>query len=343
MWCRQSCVNSFQQGCEFGEFAVLYRSNHQARELEIRLREMRIPYRLSGGSSFFDRAEVRDLMAYLRLLTNPGDDAAFLRIVNTPRRGIGATGLEKLASLAASQKQSMMATLTDPRLGVVLKLKQAETLRRFATLMVTITTKACQGDALEAVRELLSRLGYRNWLRQQFDIDVAEKRWENVTLMLNWLEQARHQSTESRSLSELVGELILNDALENDESDHNSDQVNLMTLHAAKGLEFQHVYIVGVEEDILPHKASIDEGGDQEERRLFYVGITRAMRSLTISTAAKRKRFGTMIDCNPSRFLEELPVEDVVWDLDASADPQQLRESGRAQLANIRALRINHN
>ena len=185
----------------------------------------------------------------------------------------------------------------------------------------------------------MDELGYRRWLQQTCEREVADRRWENIRQMLDWMDDARRRSAEPKSLADLVGELMLNDALEDEESENNDNQVHLMTLHAAKGLEFPHVHIVGVEEGILPHKVSIEEGSDQEERRLFYVGITRAMQSLVLSSAAKRKRFGAMHDCEPSRFLEELPSEDIDWDRGEQADPEQAQTSGRAHLASIRALR----
>lgn len=329
----------FRQQGKHGDFAILYRSNHQARELEIRLREMHIPYRISGGSSFFDRSEIRDLMAYLRLLTNPSDDSALLRIVNTPRRGVGATSLEKLAAMAKQNDQSLFATLLHPQLHRILKTTQANALCFFAQKMTEFADSAQTNDPVDTVRKLLDYLRYENWLKQSCDPEVATNRWQNIELMLQWLESAHHSAGTKRPLAELIGELILNDTLDQEQEEENTNQVNLMTLHAAKGLEFPHVFIVGVEEGILPHWVSVDEGNDQEERRLFYVGITRAMHSLTLSYAEKRTRFGKKIECEPSRFLKELPDGEIEWEKGQAGDPAHLQDTGRAHIASIRALR----
>ncbi len=331
--------HQFTHRSTHGDFAILYRGNHQARELEIKLREMRIPYKISGSSSFFDRGEIRDVMAYLRLLTNPSDDTAFLRVINTPRRGVGATSLEKLAGLANKRGLGMFNTLTDPELHLVLQSRQAQSLQGFAKEMSSLSELAKKSDPIDTVNAMLAAIEYERWLHKSCETADADRRWENVRLLIDWLEGANRHATEERTLPELVGELILNDALDQQKDEENTDQVNLMTLHAAKGLEFPHVYIVGVEENILPHKVSIEEGSDQEERRLFYVGITRAMRSLTLSYALNRKRFGDTMECEPSRFLQELPEDDVEWQDQKSASPAQVQDTGRAHLASIRALR----
>ena len=195
------------------------------------------------------------------------------------------------------------------------------------------------GDSIEVIRQMLEYLRYRSWLRQTCDMEVAEKRWDSINIMIGWLENARHNDDTDRTISDLVGELILNDMLEQQEEEDKDNVVNLMTLHAAKGLEFPHVFIVGVEEEILPHRNSVAEGDDTEERRLFYVGITRAMKTLFLSYAKKRKRFGDMIDCEPSRFLKELPAEDIEWDIGQPEDPEKQKDTGRAHLANLRAMR----
>jgi len=198
---------------------------------------------------------------------------------------------------------------------------------------------AAQDNPADTIEALLDTLDYEKWLHQASDTAIAEKRWESVNLLVDWVISAWRQSESDRSLPELVSELILNDALEQQKDEENTDQVSLMTLHGAKGLEFPHVHIVGVEENILPHRVSLDEGDDQEERRLFYVGVTRAMRSLTLSYAKKRKRFGDIIDCEPSRFLMELPQDEVDWEIQEVASDAQVQDTGRAHLASIRALR----
>lgn len=332
--------SQFQSGAKYKDFAILYRSNHLARILEIKLREMRIPYKLSGGHSFFDRTEIRDLLAYLRLLGNTSDDSAFLRIVNTPRRGIGATSLEKIAELATRSKQNLFDTIFDIELVSTIKPKQCETLKELASLLDQVTQMANDNDPIGAIDHLLEGIAYERWLSETCEAEVAKRRWENVKLLRQWIENSYNQSTENLTLADLVNELILTDILEKQGDDEEQDVVHLMTLHAAKGLEFKNVYIVGVEEEILPHRVSITEGSCEEERRLFYVGITRAMEKLTLSYASKRKRFGDHIECDPSRFINELPVDDLNWNkVEGETPVEQQQDLGRAYLAKIRAAR----
>ena len=332
--------HQFQHNSDYRDFAILYRSNHLARILEIKLREMRIPYKLSGGHSFFDRSEIRDVLAYLRLLTNPSDDSALLRIVNTPRRGIGATSLEKLAELANKSRKTLFEAIFDIELTSYLKPKQSDTLKQFAKMMSDIAKQTEEGNPVDGARGLLEEIGYERWLMETGEAEVAKRRWENVELLIQWLEKAELESEGHPTLTELVNQLILTDILEKQGDDEEENLVNLMTLHAAKGLEFKNVYIVGVEEDILPHRVSITEGSEEEERRLFYVGITRAMRKLTLSYAARRKRFGDHVECDPSRFINELPVNDLNWaKLETEQPAEQQKDLGRAYLAKIRAAR----
>ena len=330
--------HQFRFNSDFQDFAVLYRSNHQARIVEIKLREMRIPYRLSGGLSFFERSEIRDIMAYLRLLTNPSDDAAFLRIINTPRRGIGATTLEKIAQLASSKQQSMLDTLLDRDLANGVKPKLCERLKQFAQWIVQSGDDAERGDPVRVVKEMLDTLDYHRWLMDSSDEAAAQRRWENVNALVGWIENLATGEEEDSALSEILSQIILSDILDRQQQDSDHNQVSLMTLHASKGLEFKHVFIIGLEEDILPHRVSVLQDAVEEERRLFYVGITRAMQSLSLSYCRLRKRYGEMVRCDPSRFLEELPKEELQWDQDP-ADIEQNQASGRAHLANIRARR----
>ena len=183
--------HQFQSRGAYGDYAILYRGNHQARELEIRLREMRIPYRISGGSSFFDRGEIRDIMAYLRLLSNPADDSALLRIINTPRRGIGSSTLEALSQLARQRGEPLFTVLGDTGLADRLKPRQAETLRRFAERLGELAAKTDAGNAADTVRELVDFVGYRRWLRENNEATVADRRWDNVCLLLDWIERPR--------------------------------------------------------------------------------------------------------------------------------------------------------
>ncbi len=335
----------FEYKAEYKEFAILYRGNHQARILEQKLREMRIPYQVSGGLSFFDRAEIRDMLAYLRLLTNPSDDRAFLRIINTPRRGIGANTLEKLAQFSAGRSLSLFDGVFENELRDVVKPKAFDTLRRFCQRLVELSEDAERGEAVEVFRQLLDELTYQDWLFDNNEEAQAERKWENIEELLGWMksivDDLPEQSADADTgrLSQVVSQIILRDILDRQAQDKEQDQVSLMTLHAAKGLEFNYVTIVGLEEDILPHRVSIDEQGIEEERRLFYVGITRAMKNLTLSFAAKRRRYGETVQCEPSRFLEELPQDELIWEgrgKEVSAEKQQMNK--KAQLANMRSM-----
>ncbi len=335
----------FEYKADYREFAILYRGNHQARILEQKLREMRIPYHVSGGMSFFDRAEIRDMLAYLRLLTNPSDDRAFLRIINTPRRGIGASTLEKLAQFAAGCSLSMFDAVFEAALSEVLKPKPLATLRHFCQRLVELDENAERGDPVVVFRQLLQEIDYQGWVFDNNDEAQAERKWENIEELLGWMESIdQHNSDESPGegaghLSQIVSQIILRDILERQSQEAELDQVSLMTLHASKGLEFNYVCIVGLEEEILPHRVSIDEQGIEEERRLFYVGITRAMKNLTLSYASKRRRYGETIQCEPSRFLQELPQEELIWEgKGVEVSPEQSENNRKAHLANMRAM-----
>ncbi len=335
----------FEYKAEYKEFAILYRGNHQARILEQKLREMRIPYHVSGGLSFFDRAEIRDMLAYLRLLTNPSDDRAFLRIINTPRRGLGANTLEKLAQFSAARSLSLFDGVFENELRDVLKPKAFDTLRQFCQRLVELAEDAERGEPVEVFKQLLNELGYQDWLFDNNDEAPAERKWENIEELLGWMESIGDDLPEQGAdggagrLSQIVSQIILRDILDRQAKDKEQDQVSLMTLHAAKGLEFNYVSIVGLEEGILPHRVSIDEQGIEEERRLFYVGITRAMKNLTLSLAAKRRRYGETVQCEPSRFLEELPQDELIWEGKGSElSGEQQRTNKQAHLANMRSM-----
>ncbi len=335
-------THQFRHNSEHRDFAILYRSNHLARMLETKLREMRIPYRLSGGLSFFDRSEIRDIMAYLRLLVNPADDTALLRIINTPRRGIGSTTLEKVTNLAAQHKTSLLETLFSDALASLVNTKQHNALKQFAERMVSLGDDAQRGDAVAAINTLLEEIGYQRWLSASGDESAAERRWENVQGLIDWIEALAQSpvedgETDSNSLSAIISQVMLSDILDKQKQDADNNEVNLMTLHASKGLEFKHVFIVGVEEEILPHRVSVAEDAIEEERRLFYVGITRAMQTLTLSHCKVRKRFGETVSCDPSRFLEELPADEVQWQDQVEVSEAEKQQTGKSHLAMIRA------
>ncbi|PLW84184.1 DNA helicase Rep [Kineobactrum sediminis] len=314
----------------FGDYAVLYRGNHQSRLLELALQQQQVPYHLSGGTSFFARNEVKDIMAYLRLLVNENDDNAFLRIANVPRRKLGPSTLEALGNYANSKHCSMSQALQHID-GSVLPEAGLRRLREFNQWLAGLRRQSGGGGGITAIRQLIRDIDYADWLLQlSSSEDVAERRMGNVTFLVDSLE--RVMQDDELDLDEAVSRLLLRDMLEQQEDeDASPDNVQLMTLHASKGLEFPHVFIIGMEENLLPHRASIEEDNISEERRLAYVGITRAQQTLTMTMALKRRQYGEIISCEPSRFLAELPIDDLQWqggDADtAEANEQRASET----------------
>jgi len=348
--------HKFLHNTDHRDYAILYRGNHQARQFERVLREQRIPYYLSGGLSFFERTEVRDIMAYLKLLANPDNDSAFLRVVNTPRREIGAATLEKLSAYAQGRNISLFAASFEMGLAQHLGDRQLASLKRFCVWLSDLADCAKEEEPATVLRSLLSDIAYEAWLKETCDnLDAAEKRMENVLELTGWLTRLakQEQEDEPSTFAELVARLSLIGMLDNEDDESQSDQVSLMTLHAAKGLEFPHVFIVGMEEGLLPHRASIEAGAErgtvptatntdsaiEEERRLAYVGITRAKKSLTFTYAKQRKRYGEVVQCEPSRFLNELPADDLQWEgKGGNLHPEQKQERGAAHVAHLRNL-----
>ena len=320
------------------DYAILYRGNYQSRLFERVLREHDVPYYLSGGISFFAYAEVKDIMAYLRLLTNPDDDNAFLRIVNTPRREIGPGSVEKLANYASGRGHSLFTASLELGLAQHLGPRPLAQLQRFAEWVLELRHQAENGEAISLARRLVTDIDYERWLLDNSrDEAQSIRRMDNVNELLGWLERMA-KSNPDAELSELVAKLALLDTLDREEDDR-GDRVHLMTLHAAKGLEFPNVYLVGMEEELLPHRSSIEDDNIEEERRLAYVGITRAQKNLTLSFATKRKRYGETIDCQPSRFIDELPSEDLQWAGEGiEVNKQESQQRGQAHLANLKSL-----
>ncbi|HHM04406.1 MAG TPA: DNA helicase Rep [Gammaproteobacteria bacterium] len=336
-------AHQFRHRTDFGDYAILYRGNHQARLFERALRDQRIPYYLSGGTSFFSHAEVRDVMAYLRLLVNPDDDAAFLRVVNTPRREIGPATLEKLAEYAGGRHISLFAACFELGLKQHLPERAVTRLGRFAQWLVDLGDRGRRGDPIAVVKDMIHGADYELWLRDNArDDKVAERRINNVWELVAWMQRLTEKDAADKTLADLVAHMSLMDILERGEEEHTGGRVHLMTLHAAKGLEFPHVFLVGMEEELLPHRNSLEAGTIEEERRLCYVGLTRARKTLALTLAARRKRGGERIGREPSRFLKELPQDDVVWEgVGQVADPVQRRKKGQAHMASLRSLLTN--
>ncbi|WP_292759809.1 DNA helicase Rep [Methylophaga sp. UBA2689] len=322
----------------FKDYAILYRSNHQSRSLEKVLREHNVPYFLTGGTSFFSRVEVKDIMAYLRLLANQDDDNAFLRVINTPRRGIGSSTLQALGEYSGKRNTSMFGACFEMGLAESLPPKSVQNLEVFTRWLIDIADRAARGNLLDAIKDMIEEINYRGWLEEvSGDPNKANRRMENVDELVSWIERMIDQDTEEKSIGDIAARLTLMDIMDRQADENQADAVHLMTLHAAKGLEFPHVFIVGMEEEILPHRTSIEEDSIEEERRLAYVGITRAQRSLVMTLANTRKRYGEKVDCEESRFLRELPPEDLIWMTEKTqVDPEERKERGKAHLSNIR-------
>ncbi|MUK47335.1 DNA helicase Rep [Aliivibrio fischeri] len=336
-------AHRFLNRTDYKDYAVLYRGNHQSRLIEKSLMQNRVPYKISGGTSFFARAEIKDIMAYLRLLTNPDDDNAFLRVVNTPRREIGPVTLEKLGSYANMRGKSLFESSFEIGLEQTLSGRGLESLRRFCHWIVSISESAERGNTVEAVRSLVKDIHYEDWLYEtSTSAKAAEMRMKNVSDLYSWIVadlEGDNYDNEEKTLKEVVQKLTLRDMMERGEDEDGADQVQLMTLHASKGLEFPYVYLIGAEEGILPHQTSIDEDNVEEERRLAYVGITRAQKELTFTLCKERRQYGELIRPEPSRFLEELPHDDLDWEMKKPKPTQEERmERGKANIANLRAM-----
>jgi len=336
-------AHKFLNRTDYRDYAILYRGNHQSRLIEKSLMQNRVPYKLSGGTSFFARAEIKDIMAYLRVLVNPDDDNAFLRIVNTPKREIGPVTLEKLGSYANMRGKSLFEASFELGLEQHLTGRGLENLRRFTQWLVAIADQAERGDTVEAVRSLVRDIHYEDWLYEtSTSPKAAEMRMKNVSDLYSWIVsdlEGDNYDQEEKTLKEVVQRLTLRDMMERGEENDDSDAVQLMTLHASKGLEFPYVYLIGAEEGILPHQTSIDEDNVEEERRLMYVGITRAQRELTFVMCKERRQYGELLKPTQSRFLDELPFDDVEWEATKKPVTQEERMAkGQAHIANLRAM-----
>ncbi len=375
----------FERQGQWRDYAILYRSNHQARVLEQSLRNLKIPYTISGGQSFFDKTEVRDVLAYLRLIANDHDDPAFIRAATTPKRGIGQATLQALGEFAGARQQALFHAVFESDLQAHLGARQLEPLRTFALFIqrlqwragraraqlpvmstlngdlfadttldnpypsagvgpaTSVTGAATAESADVLLDELLDSIQYERYLYDMFDDKPAQTRWLAVMELINWLK--RKAAEDGMTLFELVQHVTLVTMLERgDETE--PDAVKLSTLHASKGLEYPHVYLAGVEEGLLPHLGKDDEQGDpakaaeslagriEEERRLMYVGITRAQRSLYLSWCKKRRRAREEVVREPSRFIEEMGLKQV----NVEEDPTTRALSPKERLGMLKAL-----
>ncbi|QMT32896.1 UvrD-helicase domain-containing protein [Conchiformibius steedae DSM 2580] len=321
----------------YADCAVLYRSNHQARLFEEALRAARIPYRVSGGQSFFDKTEIKDILAYLRLLANPNDNPAFLRAATTPKCGIGATTLGKLNLYAAQHQVSLLTAAQQFETSMAdAPVKSREAVARFAKLMARYRQRAENEAAGDVIHALLADIGYHDYLIQHAETSrAAESRWRNVGDLADWL--ARKGTEDDKNLIELAQTIALMTLLEG-KNEEETDAVRLSTLHASKGLEYENVFLAGCEEGLFPHADSIDEGRTDEERRLMYVGITRAKQQLTLLHCIKRKYRGEWSFPEPSRFIGELPQHELQIFGRKGSEPVISKAEGRARLGGMLAV-----
>ncbi|MDG1107094.1 MAG: UvrD-helicase domain-containing protein [Burkholderiaceae bacterium] len=333
----------------FKDFAVLYRANHQARVFEKAFRKAQIPYKVSGGQSFFDRAEIKDLCAWLRLLVNNDDDPAFLRAITTPKRGIGHTTLTQLGSFATSHKFSLFEALFANSIGSALSVRAVGSLHEFGRYVNDMEYRArrIQGaeDAKAFMLSWLSDMGYQQHLMDGEDSEkLAAARWTNVMDFVDWMSKrcggtiddtaGVTMESEKKTLLEVIQTIALLSTISEREQDQ--DVVTLSTLHAAKGLEWPHVVLAGVNEGLLPFKTDDDSLTPEvlaqrleEERRLMYVGITRAQRTLAVSWLMRRKKGREMIAGKVSRFVPEMGLDDPT----TSEDPREKLRALRAEFA----------
>jgi superfamily I DNA/RNA helicase len=315
--------------------------NAQSRLVEQHLRHLRIPYKVVGGKSFFDRREVKDVLAYASCMLNTDDDVSLLRIVNTPARGMSPAVVEDAIEHSTKRKSSVWQALQDAEFQSGLSSRGTVAVARFVELVDRYETRLNQplADQPALLRELLEEIGYLEDLRRSCKTpEEALSRETNVREMLKSFEEYAKDSTEG--LRGFLDEMLLRQEREDDDEDESKGSgVTLITLHAAKGLEFPHVYLAGLEEGILPHDRSKMEGTVDEERRLLYVGITRARRRLCITWCQQRLKFGSVTPCNLSSFAKELPEEFVSREsLGQILNTPVTAESAKARFDALRAM-----
>jgi ATP-dependent DNA helicase Rep len=329
-------LNASKQA-QWHEFCILFRGNHQSRALEKALQLLRIPYHLSGGTAFLDRGEVKDALAWLRLIANPDDDAAFLRAVQSPKREIGTTTLAKLAEMAQHADLPLSRAAESVAMLKHLQPRAANALSGFTDLVRSLRSEAQRLPPSELVRQLNERSGLIAMLRAQSKTDqLFALRRGNLDELADWFDGGRSNQSRGTGPGELAASLAL---LSHADKGDPGNQVRLMSLHGAKGLEFRYVFIIGVEDGTLPHEASIEEGRLDEERRLLYVGITRAKEQLWLSYSREAQRWGTKLRLSPSRFLDELPSAEIQRDgADPVADAARKQERASAGFAAIKAM-----
>ncbi|RDY65626.1 UvrD-helicase domain-containing protein [Lysobacter soli] len=316
----------------WSDFCILFRGNFQSRVLEKSLQLLRVPYHLSGGTAFLERGEVKDALSWLRLIANPDDDAAFLRAVQSPKREVGATTLARLAELA--QQAHMPMSRAAEQIGVLKQLqpRAANALDGFVSIVRHLRGEAFKISPAELVRVLAEKSGLLASIRAQCKDEASfQRRKENLEELSEWFDGGKGSGP-----GELAAQLAL---LSHADKGEAGNQVRMMSLHAAKGLEFRYVFIVGMEDGTLPHEMALEEGSLEEERRLLYVGITRAKEQLWLSHSREASKWGDKLRLKPSRFFDELPAAEIQRDgADPVADAARKQERAAAGFAAIKAL-----
>jgi DNA helicase-2/ATP-dependent DNA helicase PcrA len=292
------------QSLQYKDFGILYRTNAQSRSLEEALRRQNIPYKIFGGLSFYQRKEIKDLIAYFRLTINPHDEEALKRVINYPARGIGKTTLDKLILLAGENELSLWGVLSNIR--HYLSGKTADNLDHFAIMIKSFAVVESDHTAFDLAMHIAKQTGL---LKDLYDDKSIEglSRYENIQALLNGLKEfSDSPDREDKSMAAFLEDVALLTGDEKEE-EKGTNTVSLMTIHASKGLEFSNVYVVGMEENLFPSQLSLNNRSElEEERRLFYVALTRAQKKLTLSYATSRYKWGSTTSCEPSRFLEEM-------------------------------------
>lgn len=333
---RKIMLHQLQYNSKFSDYAILYRGNHQSRLLEQSLRENHLPYIISGGQSFFEKAEIKDVIAYLRLLVNDDDDTAFIRAVTTPKRGIGAITLEKLVDYAKGRTISLFAALFEEGFRSKCNDNQVENLLDFGNLINDFQFRMLKTDVSEFLTELVAKIGYELYLYDhEASNKAAEKKWNNVLSLIGYLEKKSVEN--GKTIPDLVQMITLINILEGTDKKE-IEAINLSTLHAAKGLEYPYVYLIGCEEGILPHQESINNDMIEEERRLMYVGITRAERELTISYCEERRVGGELRKTERSRFISEMGSDHILDELNQAQKKISNQDELSDRLSNLQKL-----
>lgn len=331
--------HKLQHKTSFGDYAILYRGNHQSRLFEKALRDKTIPYQITGGQSFFSKSEIKDLLAFYRLIANHNDDNAFLRVINIPKRGVGLTTIEKLTSFASDRGLDCFRASKSMAFGELVSTNIWQSLKNFCEMIEKAQEALSKREDLDKkLSDVLTLLNYEHHLFESIESsDVALKKMNNVRELNRWLFDLASREEVPLSFQDVLQKVLLIDSLGREEEEI-SQKVQLMTLHASKGLEFPHVYLVGLEEELLPHKNSLTEGNIEEERRLAYVGITRAQQTLTMTLALRRSRYGEVTECIPSRFLEELPERCISHSGVNKRSKEDERSSAKSHLSLLKSM-----